>query len=673
MLYFYTAVYSDHIPLLEFPTKGFEFRCYTDRKIESKTWKIIEAPEEHGSPRMAAKWWKMFPPISDLGDVSIWIDASITVTDVHEMVRVCKAAISEHDVAFFKHPERTNVFDEAIASLQMPNKYGGLPLIAQVESYREEGLPQDSGLWAGGVIVRRHSLKRINFEDDWWEECKKWSYQDQLSLPYVLWKHDVQPGVIPGNVYKTFFHVWTPTADPVKPPTFTQEEAIALGEAFDDAASRAPTTENPLLSVITPTHNTKWLADCWASLKSQTYTNFEWLVSVNDAKGKREVMTKLAAEVRAIVGDDPRVKILQDHAPFSHVGQRKAYAFGMATGEVVIEYDHDDLLTPDALAEIAKAFSDPAVGFVYSDFADFDNTALDPNGKPIQGNLTYRHPQIRSGWITSGFEFYDANVLARVRPGKYECVHSPKPTARVVSHIYTAPNHVRAWRRSVYEAIGGHDSSFPIADDHELICRTYLATRFHHIEKPLYLYRISGENTWAQNVQTIKETSDRIQNDYLERLVLRECELLEVDAIELGGGIDPRAGWTAVDIEGAPIIADLRKKWPFEDGSVGAFRASDLLEHLPDKLHTMSEIHRCLRPGGWLISMTPSSEGWGAHADPTHVSYWNPMSFWYYTRDASARYIRNMTMRFAEVHLDTIPINIQGVTVPYVRADLVKL
>ena len=340
---------------------------------------------------------------------------------------------------------------------------------------------------------------------------------------------------------------------------------------------------------------------------------------------------------------------------------------------MVIEYDHDDLLTPDALAEIAQAFYDPEIGFVYSDFADFHDGAVDLKGKPIQGNLTYRHPEVRAGWIYSGFKFYDGNVLSRVRPGKYECVDSPEPTARVVSHIYTAPNHVRAWRRSVYEKIGGHDPSFRIADDHELICRTYLATKFRHIKKPLYLYRITGENTWAQNVGAIKETSDRIQNDYLERLVLRECGLLGVPAIELGGGIDPRAGWIPCDIEGAPIIADLRERWPFEDGSVGAFRASDLLEHLPDKMHTMSEIHRCLRPGGWLISMTPSSEGWGADADPTHVSRWNPMSFWYYTRDASARYIRNTTMRFAEVHLDTIPINIQGVTVPYVRADLVKL
>jgi glycosyltransferase involved in cell wall biosynthesis len=670
MLYFYTAVYGDHIALPEFETKGFEFRCYTDRKIESKTWKIIYETAQHEHPRMAAKWRKLHPATPHSRDISIWIDASITVTDVHEMVRVCKAALKGHDVALFKHPERTNIFDEAVASIKMPNKYSGLPLIAQVESYREAGLLQDSGLWAGGVIARQHGPKYVNFENDWWAECKKWSYQDQLSLPYVLWKHNVHPGVIPGSVYKTAFHTWSPTADPVSPAT---TPTITLGRTFAAAAAHI-SASSPLLSVITPTHNVKWIADCWTSLMRQTYANFEWVVSVNDKSGKRQQVQALALAVRAIVGDDPRVKVIPDYAPFSHVGQRKAFAFGAASGEAVIEYDHDDLLTPDALEEIAKAFADPAVGFVYSDFADFHDGAVDPNGKPLlQGNLTYRHPEVRPGWITTGFKFYDANVLSPVRPGKYECVDSPDATALKVSHIYTAPNHVRAWRRSVYEAVGGHDPSFPIADDHELICRTYLATRFHHIRRPLYLYRISGENTWAQNVGAIKETSDRIQNDYLERLVLRECELLGVDAIELGGGIDPRTGWKACDLEGAPITADLRERWPFDDGSVGAFRASDLLEHLPDKLHTMSEIHRCLRPGGWLISMTPSAEGVGAHMDPTHCSYWVPQSFWYYTRDASARYIRNTTMRFAEVHLDTVPIMIQGVTVPYVRADLVKL
>lgn len=657
MIFFYTALYGDHIPLLEFDTKGVEFRCYTDRKLESKTWKIIHTDKQRDTdPRMAAKFFKMFPTANGHlpGDISVWIDASIRVTDVHEMVKVIKAALKGHDLALFKHPERTNIYDEATASMAMPNKYAGLPLIEQVETYRRLGLPDDAGLWAGGVIARRHSVDRTNFENDWWTENVEWSYQDQLSLPYVLWKNNIKPGVIPGNVYKTTFHTWTPTPDP---------EKLAPAPSAPISASSA----FPLLSVVTPTHNPKWLADCWASLQSQTYSKFEWLISVNHNSAKRAAVQQLANEVKLIVGDDPRIKILQDLSPFSHVGQRKAFAFAEATGEAIIEFDHDDILTPDALGEIAKAFNDPEVGFVYSDFADFQQGAAD-----LQGGCTYRDPTLRPGWEYSGMTFYDEQI-GGVRPGKYDCVRSPEPTALVVSHIHTAPNHVRAWRRSVYEAIGGHNPEFALADDHELIIRTYLATKFHHIQKPLYLYRITGENTWAQNVDKIQSTSRQLQSDYLERLVLRECAILGVPAVELGGGIDPRFGWTACDIENAPIIADLRQKWPFEDGSVGAFRASDLLEHLPDKMHTMAEIHRCLRKGGWLISMTPSAEGIGAWMDPTHCSAWVAPSFWYYTRDASARYIRNMTMRFREVHLDTVPIFIQGLRVPYVQADLVKL
>jgi hypothetical protein len=428
-----------------------------------------------------------------------------------------------------------------------------------------------------------------------------------------------------------------------------------------------------LVSIVTPTHNTAWLGDLWASLKSQTCQNFEWLVSVNTKTGHRKPVEKLADEVMALVAGDPRVRVVEDIAAGAHVGARKLFAFQAAAGDVLVEVDHDDILAPNAVEEIAAAFADPEVGFVYSDFADF------VEGAPtLQGNQTYRSPELRPGWIISGFKFYDAEI-GGVRPGLYDCVASPAPTALAVSHIYTAPNHVRAWRRSVYESVSGHDPTYAVVDDHELVLRTYLATKFLHIPKPLYLYRISGVNTWSRNISKIKETSDRLQSAYLERLVLRECELLGAPAFDLGGGLYPRLGWTPVDVKFAePAPAPrvefdlLQAPWPWPDGSVGAFRASDLLEHLPDKMQTMREIQRCLRPGGWLLSMTPSALGWGAFADPTHVSYWVPQSFWYWTREQSAQYIRAKAT-FKEVHLDTVPIVIQGEPTPYVRANLMKL
>lgn len=430
------------------------------------------------------------------------------------------------------------------------------------------------------------------------------------------------------------------------------------------------------LSIITPTHDTTWIDQTWASIKQQEHMDWEWVVSVNDKDGSRSRILERMETIARLVNNDPRVRIVPDYGQFLGVGARKNTAFHLGTGEALIELDHDDLLTPGALMEIADAFAKPEIGFVYSDFADFDGTV-----STEQGHVTYRHPSVRPGWIQSGFQFYMAQ-LEGVRPGVYECVRAPEATAQSVSLIFSAPNHVRAWRRSVYEALDGHNAMFKLCDDHELVLRTFLATKMHRIAKPLYLYRVSGQNTWAQSLDEIRRITYELQDKHLEKLVLRECELLGLPAYDLGGAIDGRFGWKTVDTaEGASlegtkvdVEADLMQRWPWEDNSVGAFRAYDFLEHLPDKLHTMREIHRCLRPGGWLLSMTPSTDGRGAFQDPTHVSYWNENSFWYWTR-FQARYIHNTQHLFAEIQLTSLfqsEWHRQN-SLPYVKATLVAL
>ncbi len=60
----------------------------------------------------------------------------------------------------------------------------------------------------------------------------------------------------------------------------------------------------------------------------------------------------------------------------------------------------------------------------------------------------------------------------------------------------------------------------------------------------------------------------------------------------------------------------------------------------------MNEIYRILVPGGWLLSRTPSTDGRGAFQDPTHCSFWNPNSFWYYTKKEQAKYVPGVECRF---------------------------
>lgn len=85
-----------------------------------------------------------------------------------------------------------------------------------------------------------------------------------------------------------------------------------------------------------------------------------------------------------------------------------------------------------------------------------------------------------------------------------------------------------------------------------------------------------------------------------------------------------------VDGPGVDLVADLSKPWPWLDGTIERVRAHDVIEHLPDKIHTMNELWRVLEPGGIAEVAVPTTDGTGAFQDPTHVSFWNRRSFLYY-------------------------------------------
>ena len=174
-----------------------------------------------------------------------------------------------------------------------------------------------------------------------------------------------------------------------------------------------------------------------------------------------------------------------------------------------------------------------------------------------------------------------------------------------------------------------------------------------NIPKTLYFYRIYGENTWLERNQQIQENTVKLMCEWQQRLAERDADLKGLRKIDIGGGLFPREGYESVDVKNGMIIADLNKKWPFEDGEVGVINASHVIEHLVDKHHTMSEIHRVLADMAWVFIDVPSTDGRGAFQDPTHVSYWNQNSFWYYTREEQANFIYNKDIKFQDYLLDT--------------------
>jgi O-antigen biosynthesis protein len=121
---------------------------------------------------------------------------------------------------------------------------------------------------------------------------------------------------------------------------------------------------------------------------------------------------------------------------------------------------------------------------------------------------------------------------------------------------------------------------------------------------------------------------------------------------------------------------------------VGCIRAYDFLEHVPHcrdsscthkppfcVVGVMNEIYRVLVAGGWLLSGTPSTDGRGAFQDPTHCSWWNPNSFWYYTRRQQQQYVPGIAARFqgAQIWQEHPTDWHKAHNILYVYADLVAL
>lgn len=104
--------------------------------------------------------------------------------------------------------------------------------------------------------------------------------------------------------------------------------------------------------------------------------------------------------------------------------------------------------------------------------------------------------------------------------------------------------------------------------------------------------------------------------------------------INLGCGKDIRKDYLNVDWKGSSSSSSLIKNidlslfpWVFQDSSCDEVLMNHVLEHLPNTLATVSEIHRILKSGGIFIGKVPFCFSENAFIEPDHVRYFHPQSF----------------------------------------------
>ena len=205
------------------------------------------------------------------------------------------------------------------------------------------------------------------------------------------------------------------------------------------------------ISVLVPAYRTpeSYLRQMIESVQAQTYEN--WELCIADGSGKEESLEKIVSQYAA---KDSRIRyqLLDKNEGIS--GNTNA-AIRMASGEYLAFFDHDDLLTEDALYEAARAIEEQKAELIYTD------------EDKVRADLSeYFQPHFKPD--------YNPDLLCA---NNYIC-------------------HLVVVKKELADRVGGLRKEFDGAQDHDFLLRiTERTDRIVHIPKVLYHWRIHKAST----------------------------------------------------------------------------------------------------------------------------------------------------------------------------------
>ena len=277
----------------------------------------------------------------------------------------------------------------------------------------------------------------------------------------------------------------------------------------------------PKFSIFTPTYNTSTIKidRMYDSLKAQTMQDWEWVI-VDDSNA--DMTWKYLNELSQ---KDFRIKINRI-LPISNgnIGLVKHRAAMLCEGEWLLELDHDDALISSCLEicyEASITYKD--AGFIYTDCCElYDDGEFKSYDSGRSGDWYGRHDN-------SYCWGYAGHTMVVADGKEYLAHHTADINPRTIRFNIGMPNHARMWRRDIYQKIGGHNIKFPVADDFELIIRTFINTRMIHVKEMLYLQYSDKNTTTSNNSIDINRRARLIRDHYNEMIHQRILDIGGVD------------------------------------------------------------------------------------------------------------------------------------------------
>jgi hypothetical protein len=131
---------------------------------------------------------------------SLWIDGNFLIKG--SVRNYINKWIGTSSLMVMIHPQRDCIYDEATACIDL-NKENKQIIDRLLLKYRIEGFPSHYGLYANGILFRRHFDKNlISLEEQWWDMLNNYSKRDQLLLSYLLWKEKFNVDIAKENYWK---------------------------------------------------------------------------------------------------------------------------------------------------------------------------------------------------------------------------------------------------------------------------------------------------------------------------------------------------------------------------------------------------------------------------------------------------------------------------------------
>ncbi|HAW5654661.1 TPA: glycosyltransferase family 2 protein [Escherichia coli] len=137
------------------------------------------------------------------------------------------------------------------------------------------------------------------------------------------------------------------------------------------------------ISIITPSYNSsEWIEQTYLSIKSQSYSNWEWLVT--DDFSCDDTVT-LLKKIRA---QDPRVKVFQNEKNLGAAVSRNN-SLCYAEGEFVAFIDSDDLWYPMKLQTQIEFMKENNINFSFTPYELIDKNGVKLHHSVDTHNIQY--------------------------------------------------------------------------------------------------------------------------------------------------------------------------------------------------------------------------------------------------------------------------------------------